>query len=207
MEVNDYNKGTYYLKKNQNAPKPSEHPPVKGKKCSLKKKMNASRPSEHPQVREENVKTFRWDHRLQRQEISSWHLNGFPDGSLVGGNPTMNTPRLRRGGGIAPSPFVFYLLYGYSYIIGYFVYDSASEFGAMGSTSFFGFSYPNLLLVFLNLLFLGTCIIFLSQVLGLSLGLFYIIFFVIFLYLILGQLVTTEIRFFALKSKKEKGTG
>ena len=44
----------------------------------------------------------------------------------------------------------------------------------MGSTSFLGFSYPNLLLVFLNLFFLGTCIIFLSQVvLGLSLGLFY----------------------------------
>ena len=82
----------------------------------------------------------------------------------------MNTPRLRRGGGIASSSFVFYL-YGYSYI-GYFVCDSASEFGAMGSTSFWGFSYPNLLLVFLNLLFLGTCIIFLSQVLGLSLGLF-----------------------------------
>ena len=53
----------------------------------------------------------------------------------------------------------------------------------MGSTSFLGFSYPNLLLVFLNLLFLGTCIIFLSQVLGLSLGLFLIF---IFLYLILG---------------------
>ena len=44
----------------------------------------------------------------------------------------------------------------------------------MGSTSFLGFSYPNLLLVFLNLLFLGTCIIFFSQVLGLSLGLFFI---------------------------------
>ena len=35
----------------------------------------------------------------------------------------------------------------------------------MGSTSFLGFSYPNLLLLFLNLLFLGTCIIFFSQVL------------------------------------------
>ena len=35
--------------------------------------------------------------------------------------------------------------------------------------------------------------------------LFYFIF--IFMYLILGYLVTTEIRFFALKSKKEKGTG
>ena len=44
----------------------------------------------------------------------------------------------------------------------------------MGSTtSFLGFSYPNLLLAFLNLLFLGTCIIFFSQVLGLSLGLFF----------------------------------
>ena len=96
----------------------------------------------------------------------------------------MNTPRLRRGGGIASSSFVFYL-YWYSYI-GYFVCDSASEFGAMGSTSFLGFSYPNLLLVFLNLLFLGTCIIFLPQVLGLSLFFCLFFFIVIFLYLILG---------------------
>ena len=77
----------------------------------------------------------------------------------------MNTPRLRRGGGIA-SYFFF------SIVPVYFVVDSASEFGAMGSTSFLGFSCPNLLLVFLNLLLLGTCIIFFSQVLGLSLGLF-----------------------------------
>ena len=96
----------------------------------------------------------------------------------------MNTPRLRRGGGIASSLFVFYL-YWYSYI-GYFVCDSASEFGAMGSTSFLGFPYPNLLLVFLNLLFLGTCFTFLSQVLRLSLGLFIFYFFVLFLYLILA---------------------
>ena len=41
-----------------------------------------------------------------------------------------------------------------------------SEYGAMGSTSFLGFSYPNLLLVFLNLLFLGTYIIFLSPSVG-----------------------------------------
>ena len=54
----------------------------------------------------------------------------------------------------------------------------------MVSISFLGFSCPNLLLVFLNLLFLGTCMIFSSQVLGLSLGRFYFIF--IFLYLILG---------------------
>ena len=43
----------------------------------------------------------------------------------------------------------------------------------MGSTSFLGFSYPNLLLVFLNLLLLETCIIFYAQVLGLPLVLFY----------------------------------
>ena len=42
----------------------------------------------------------------------------------------------------------------------------------MDSTSFLGFSYPNLLLVFLNLLFLGTCIIIFSQMLGLSLCIF-----------------------------------
>ena len=91
----------------------------------------------------------------------------------------MNTPRLRRGGGIASSSFIFYLNW-YSYIlilIVYFVCDSASEFGPMGSTSFLRFSYPNLLLVFLNLLILGTCIIFFSQVLGLSLGLFCYLYF------------------------------
>ena len=55
----------------------------------------------------------------------------------------------------------------------------------MGSTSFWEFSYPNnLLLVFLNLLFLGTCIIFFSQVLDFFWVFF--IFVVIFLYLILG---------------------
>ena len=71
----------------------------------------------------------------------------------------MNTPRLRRGRGIASSSFIVFLTctrYWYSYIV-YFVCDSASEFGAMGSTSFLGFSYPNLLLIFRNLLFLGTC--------------------------------------------------
>ena len=58
-----------------------------------------------------------------------------------------------KGGGIAYSSFILFLyLYWYSYIV-YFVCDSASEFEAMGSTSFLGLSYPNLLLVFLNLLF------------------------------------------------------
>ena len=41
------------------------------------KSERVSRPSEHPPVRGENVKTFRWDHRLQIQNLL-WHLNGFP---------------------------------------------------------------------------------------------------------------------------------
>ena len=95
----------------------------------------------------------------------------------------MNTPRRRRGGGIASSSFVFYL-YWYSYM-GYFVCDSASEFGAMGSTSFLGFSYPYLFLVFLNLLFFRN----LYHIFVASVGTFsgsFSIFFVIFLYLILS---------------------
>ena len=43
----------------------------------LKKNLNASRPSEHHPVKRENAKTFRWDHRLQRQTTSSRPLNGF----------------------------------------------------------------------------------------------------------------------------------
>ena len=37
----------FFLKRNQNAPRPSEHPPVRG----------------------ENVKTFRWDHKLRIQNL------------------------------------------------------------------------------------------------------------------------------------------
>ena len=73
----------------------------------------------------------------------------------------------------------------------------------MGSTSFLGFSYPNLLLVFLNLLFLGTCIIFFSQVLGLSLGLFYCIF--IFLNLILGLACNHGNSFLYLEEQEREG--
>ena len=102
------------LKKNQNAPRLSEHPPVREKKlladlvyrksllsrrtvtvsgwgreatngfqymwkyvayvhvrsdAILKKNLKASRPSEHPPVRGKNVKTFRWDHGLQIQNL------------------------------------------------------------------------------------------------------------------------------------------
>ena len=56
---------------------------------------------------------------------------------LVGGNPTMNTPRLRMGGGLLPL-HLFYFLPVLVFLYSYFVCDSASEFGAMGSTSFFG---------------------------------------------------------------------
>ena len=47
--------------------------------CCLKKSLNTSRSSEHPPVRGEDVKTFRWDHWLQKQKLfmafmSSSHL-------------------------------------------------------------------------------------------------------------------------------------
>ena len=70
----------------------------------------------------------------------------------------MKTPRLRRGGGIASSSslviFVLVLLSRKFYLWLSF------RVGAMGTTSFLGFSCPNLLLVFLNLLFLGSFYIF-----------------------------------------------
>ena len=58
----------------------------KNKIHCLKKNMNASRPSEHPPVRGENVKTFSgWYHnRLQRQNLFSWYLNVFPNGTNIG---------------------------------------------------------------------------------------------------------------------------
>ena len=89
----------------------------------------------------------------------------------------MNTPRLRRGGDSFLFIYFIFYPYWYSYIV-YFVCDSASEFGAMGSTSFFGvflpascFSEP---VIFRNLYH-----IFLASV-GLSLGLFIFIFTVFF---------------------------
>ena len=78
---------------------------------------------------------------------------------------------------------MFYL-YWYSYIL-YFVCDSASEFGAMDSTSFLGFSYPNLLLVFSEtVIFRNLYHIFLANV-GTFSGSF-LFHFILFLYLILG---------------------
>ena len=64
--------------------------------------------------------------------------------------------------------------------------DSASEFGAMGSTSFLGFSYPNLLLVFSEpVIFRNLYHTFLASV-GTFSGPFLFYFYFIFLYLILG---------------------
>ena len=52
----------YCLKKNQNAPRPSEHPPVKGKKMS--KRLGG-------------IKGCKY-------KTSPWNLNGFPDGNNIG---------------------------------------------------------------------------------------------------------------------------
>ena len=38
-------------------------------RCCLEKHLDASRSCEHPPVRGKNVKTFRWDHRLQRPNL------------------------------------------------------------------------------------------------------------------------------------------
>ena len=63
----------------------------------------------------------------------------------------------------------------HSYIV-YFVCVPASEFGAMGSTSFLGFSYPSLLLVFLNRLFFRNLYhIFLAASVGTLSGSFFIL--------------------------------
>ena len=48
----------------------------------FKGKYECIRPSEHPPVRGGNVKTFRWDHRLQIQNLFM-AFNGFPDGIIV----------------------------------------------------------------------------------------------------------------------------
>ena len=52
----------------------------------------------------------------------------------------------------------------------------------MDSTSFLGFSCPNLFLVFLNLLILGTCYIFFASV-GTFSGSFIFIFYVLYFWL------------------------
>ena len=51
-----------YLKKNQTTPRPSEHPPVMGKKC------------QNVQVGSKGC----------RYKTTSWHLNRFPDADNIG---------------------------------------------------------------------------------------------------------------------------
>ena len=52
--------------------------------CCCKKNLNASRSSEHPPVRGENVKTFRWNHnRLQSQNLYIAFKHRFPEGSNI----------------------------------------------------------------------------------------------------------------------------
>ena len=89
----------------------------------------------------------------------------------------MNTPRLRRGGGIACSSFILFLpvlVFLYTLYILFVTQLPSLERWAL--LPFLGFSYPNLLLVFLNLIFLGTCIICFSQVLD-FLWVFFILFY------------------------------
>ena len=62
-----------------------------------------------------------------------------------------------------------------------------SILGVMGSTSFWGFSCPDLLLVFLNLLFLGTCIIFFRKCLD-----FLWVFFILFYFLYLSWVIACD---------------
>ena len=45
-------------------------------RVSLKKNLNASRPSEHPPVRGGKCQSVRWDHRLQTQDLL-WHVDEF----------------------------------------------------------------------------------------------------------------------------------
>ena len=76
---------TYRLKKNQNAPRPSEHPPIRGEKMSkrlggikgckyktscFKKNQTTPRPSEHPPVMGEKMsKRLGGIKRLQIQNL------------------------------------------------------------------------------------------------------------------------------------------
>ena len=69
----------------------------------------------------------------------------------------------------------------------------------MGSTSLLGFSCPNPLLVFRNLLFLGTCYLFFRKCWD-----FLWVYFILFFCALFWVSLLMETRFFALKSKKEE---
>ena len=110
----------------------------------------------------------------------------------------MVSKRFPRGGGIASSSLVLLgLVLLYILLIVYFVCDSASELERWALLPFRGFPALTCFLLFCTFYFFRTLLHIFSEVLGLSLGLF------LFIFYVPG---TTEIRFFALKSKKE-GTG
>ena len=55
-----------------------------GRTVGLKKNQNAPRPSEHPLVREEKMSQRLGGIQGCKYKTSSWHLNGFPDGNNIG---------------------------------------------------------------------------------------------------------------------------
>ena len=57
------------FEENQNAPRPSEHTPVKGKIVVLRKIRTHLDLLSIPRLGRKNVKTFRWDQRLQIQNL------------------------------------------------------------------------------------------------------------------------------------------
>ena len=50
----------------------------------LKKNQNAPRPSEHPPVREEKMSKRLEGTKAGKYKTSSWHMNGVPDGNNIG---------------------------------------------------------------------------------------------------------------------------
>ena len=75
--------------------------------CCLKKNLNVSRPSEHPPVRGKKMSTFLGDRIIGcKDKNSSWHLIGFPDGSNIGSS--------QYNVGEKPTVMVYLVLYTYN---------------------------------------------------------------------------------------------
>ena len=102
------------------------------------------------------------DYRFAQLQGVEWGWPGRRE------NPTMNTPRLRRGARIAASSSLFLFVV---VLCSIFCLRLNFRVGAMGSTCFLRFSCRNLIFVFLNLLHIS------SRVLELSPGFFIIIIF------------------------------
>ena len=52
--------------------------------CLKKKNQNAPRPSEHPPARREKMSKRLGGIKGGKYKTSSWHLSGFPDGNNIG---------------------------------------------------------------------------------------------------------------------------